>query len=331
MPRKDVHVPSGYLKADMHCHSHYSGLTGHMKAFEPMDCYSTPEQVYSLAKQRGMDLVTITDHDSIDGCLAFLEKHPDAPDFFIGEEVTVKVPQFNMKVHVAVYDISEEQHREITRLKSNFDDTIAYLRSNQILHALNHLFHDFPSNENGRGFLKKMVSSFDILEGINGALDEGHNLITQKISDLFPGTTLIAGSDAHTLLRLGTCFTACRAANKTEFLQQIRAGNTIIAGSYGHFHHKFNDAVGVYLNYFRDLVFRRKVHVHWPFWKEVRNALGWIVCLPVYCSGAFSVLAVRHWIEKFRQRDYESFVAEVRKSFDQPVGDYIFFNAENAE
>ena len=52
-----------------------------------------------------MDLVTITDHDSIDGCLSFLNKHPDAHDFFIGEEVTVKLPEFKASVHVGVYDI----------------------------------------------------------------------------------------------------------------------------------------------------------------------------------------------------------------------------------
>ena len=318
MPRKDVQVPPGYLKADMHCHSLYSGLTGHMTAFEPMDCYSTPEQVYDLAKKRGMDLVTITDHDSIDGCLAFLNKHPDSTDFFVGEEVTVLVPQFNKEVHVAVYDISEEQHREISRLKSSFDDTIDYLRANGIVHALNHLFHDFPANGNGKAFLEKMLSSFEILEGINGALDEGHNLITQRISELFPGKSMIAGSDAHTLLRLGTCFTACPAANRREFLQQIRAGSTLIGGSYGHFHHRLNDAVGVYLNYFMDLVFRRRVHTHWPLWKEIRNTLGWIVCLPVYCSGAFGFLALKHWIERFRQRDYESFIEELTGIFNRP-------------
>ena len=66
-----------YLKADLHCHSYFSGKTDHVTALEPMDCYSSPERVYRLAKARGMDIVTITDHDSIDGCLHFLNKHPE--------------------------------------------------------------------------------------------------------------------------------------------------------------------------------------------------------------------------------------------------------------
>jgi len=311
MPTRTVELPGGYLKADLHCHTYYSGKTGHMTAFEPMDSYSTPFALYDLAKKRGMDLVTITDHDSIDGCLAFLEKNPDAQDFFIGEEVTVQVPEFKKSVHVAVYNITEKQHREINRLKGNFDDTISYLRNDEILHALNHLFHSFPATKKGRDFLEKMINSFDLFEGLNGAIDKGHNAIMQRLAEYFPGKGLICGSDSHTLLRLGTCYTACKAATKEEYLRELKTGHTMIAGKYGHFHHMFNDAMGVYLNYFRDLVFRRQVHVHWPFWKEIRNALGWIVCLPVFFSGALGGLYVRYCIEKFRQKDYERLIADL--------------------
>jgi predicted metal-dependent phosphoesterase TrpH len=311
MPIKSVSIPSGYLKADMHCHTYHSGLTGHMEAFEPMDCYSSPQMLHDLAKKRGMDLVTITDHDSINGCLAFLEKNPDAEDFFIGEEVTVQVPEFKTNVHVAVYDITETQHKEITYLKKNFDDVITFLRTNKIIHALNHLFHGFHPTKQGRAFLEKMISSFNLMEGLNGAINTGHNSITQRLADRFPGKSLIAGSDSHTLLRLGSCFTACKAKNKKEFLQELRSGNTLIAGKYGHFYHPFNDAMGVYLNYFRDLVFRREVHVHWPLWKEVRNGAGWIVCLPVFFSGALGGLFVQQCIEKFRQPEYERLIAEI--------------------
>src|SRR5262249_27965508 len=206
MPHKNEILPPGYLKADMHCHTYHSGLTGHMTAFEPMDSYNSPERLYELAKQRGMDLVTITDHDSIDGCLAFLEKNPDAPDFFIGEEVTVQVPDFKKNVHVAIYDISEAQHREITYLKKNFDVTIVYLIQTNILYWLNHMLHCFPPSREGRRFLEKMLVSFGVFEGLNGGLDSGHNFITQRISELFPGKGMIAGSDSHTLLRLGSCY-----------------------------------------------------------------------------------------------------------------------------
>ena len=90
MPIKKIPIPSGYLKADMHCHTYHSGLTGHMKAFEPMDCYSSPQPYTTWPKKEEWIMVTITDHDSIDGCMAFLDKHSRLTRFFFGEEVTVR-------------------------------------------------------------------------------------------------------------------------------------------------------------------------------------------------------------------------------------------------
>jgi len=57
------------------------------------DCYNNPEDVYRIAKERGMSYVTITDHDSIDGALYLLNKFPDMNDFFIGEEVETYSPK----------------------------------------------------------------------------------------------------------------------------------------------------------------------------------------------------------------------------------------------
>jgi hypothetical protein len=227
---------------------------------------------------------------------------------------------------VAVYDITEAQHREISYLKANFADTIAYLRSEKIIHAMNHLFRCFPPSGKGRAFLEKMIASFDLFEGLNGAIDEGHNRIMQQLSEMFPGKGLIAGSDSHTLLRLGSCFTACRASNRKEFLEQLHQGKTLISGSYGYFHYMFNDAMGVYLNYFHDLVFRRHVHTHWPFWKELRNALGWIICLPVFFTGALAGLSVRYWIERLRQKDYERLTAEIRNQQNGVSGSMVLLS-----
>ena len=56
------------MKLDAHVHSFHSGVSSirplHLAMLE---CYNAPEDVYRLAKTRGMDLVTITDHDEISG------------------------------------------------------------------------------------------------------------------------------------------------------------------------------------------------------------------------------------------------------------------------
>ena len=73
----------------MHCHSVASRLTKPevRKALILPECATEPEAIYELAKRRGMDFVTITDHDTIDGALRLA----DRPDFFVSEELTARV------------------------------------------------------------------------------------------------------------------------------------------------------------------------------------------------------------------------------------------------
>ena len=52
------------------------------------ECATPPEEVYALAKRRGMDFVTITDHDTIDGALELADRQ----DVFVSEELTAASP-----------------------------------------------------------------------------------------------------------------------------------------------------------------------------------------------------------------------------------------------
>ena len=58
-------------RADLHCHSTASQVSklGVQRRAGLPECATPPEEVYELAKRRGMDFVTITDHDTIDGVL----------------------------------------------------------------------------------------------------------------------------------------------------------------------------------------------------------------------------------------------------------------------
>ena len=59
------------LKLDSHVHTQHSGQTTiYPLSLVMRESYNTPEGVYRLAKARGMDLVTITDHDQISGALS---------------------------------------------------------------------------------------------------------------------------------------------------------------------------------------------------------------------------------------------------------------------
>ena len=84
-------------RADLHCHSRFS-VFKYFRRANTRDCYNAPEDVYRIAKERGMSFVTLTDHDSIDGALYLLNKYPDMKDFFIGEEVETHQSAFRAPV-----------------------------------------------------------------------------------------------------------------------------------------------------------------------------------------------------------------------------------------
>src|SRR4029079_15443469 len=91
------------LRADLHVHTCHSKVSGTLPFLGSRDCYSKAADVYRVAKARGMDLVAITDHDSIGGSLELLNALPDARDVIVGEEVSCRLPDGDIEVHLGVY------------------------------------------------------------------------------------------------------------------------------------------------------------------------------------------------------------------------------------
>src|SRR5271169_3163382 len=91
-------------RVDLHCHSRASTEADEavLQAIRCPESYSEPGEVYAQAKQRGMDFVTITDHDSIGG----VEELADRPDVLVGEEVTCYFPEDLCKIHLLVWGIT---------------------------------------------------------------------------------------------------------------------------------------------------------------------------------------------------------------------------------
>src|SRR3954467_6408942 len=129
-------------RADLHCHSRFS-IFKYFRRANTRDCYNAPEDVYRVAKERGMSFVTLTDHDSIDGAVYFLNKYPDTKDFFIGEEIETYFPETGQRIHVGAWGISEAQHREVSRLRKNIRELVPYLKSEKMLFGVNHLFQNY--------------------------------------------------------------------------------------------------------------------------------------------------------------------------------------------
>jgi len=96
------------VRVDLHCHSTASEIAklGVQRALALPECATSPPEVYELAKRRGMDFVTITDHDTIDGALEL----EDRPDTFISEELTAWFRGEPQAVHVLCYGITPDDH-----------------------------------------------------------------------------------------------------------------------------------------------------------------------------------------------------------------------------
>src|SRR5436305_13065438 len=95
-------------RVDMQCHSTASQFSrlGVQRSLGLPECATPPEEVYSLAKRRGMDFVTITDHDTIDGCLEL----SDRPDVFVSEELTAWFRNEPQAVHILCWGIDRGHH-----------------------------------------------------------------------------------------------------------------------------------------------------------------------------------------------------------------------------
>src|SRR5215831_13847597 len=123
-------------RCDLHLHSRFSDRSEDwiFRRFDFPDSYSDPEELYDRAKAAGMDFVTITDHDRIEGCQAIARYR----DSFISEQVTTYFPQDPCKVNLHVWGISEAQHVEIARLRDDIFELQGYLLGHSIAHAVAH-------------------------------------------------------------------------------------------------------------------------------------------------------------------------------------------------
>src|SRR5436853_7758022 len=126
-------------KADLHVHSRFSDRSAEWIArrLDFPDSYSEPAELYETLRARGMDFVTITDHNRIEGCLEIAGQ----PGVFISEQVTTFFPEDRCQVHLLVWGIDEARHREIQSARDNIFELQKYLASNAIAHAVAHPFY----------------------------------------------------------------------------------------------------------------------------------------------------------------------------------------------
>ncbi len=217
-------------RADLHCHSTASqeSRLGVQRALGLPECATPPEEVYSLAKRRGMDFVTITDHDTIDG----VARIADRPDVFVSEELTARFRGEPQAVHVLCYGITRDDHDWLQAHAGDVEVVAAYLRENEIACALAHPFYAVAAPLQAR-HRRRLARLFDVWEVRNGARAPELNQPAAVYVDTHGGIG-VGGSDDHAGVDIGRTWTQTPAATTPgEFLGWIRAGCASAHGEQG--------------------------------------------------------------------------------------------------
>src|SRR5215211_4882722 len=183
-------------RIDLHCHSDASNKAAEaaLNAISCPECYSQPEEVYAQAKRRGMDFVTITDHDTICGVANISSR----PDVLVGEELTCWFPEDGCKMHVLVFGIGCEQHDRLQSCARNIYDVAEFLERNQIAHAVAHPIYR-QNDKLERWHLERLLLLFKGFECLNGAHSALHREAFEPVLDRLTRGEIQKLSERHGL------------------------------------------------------------------------------------------------------------------------------------
>lgn len=223
--------------------------------FSCPESYVDPLEQYDLCKLRGMDLVTLTDHDTLAGGLKLVDK----PDFFLSEEITARFPENGCVMHVLAWNIDPEQHAAIQERRDDVYALTDYLQDRSIAYGLAHPLLS-PNWKLDRDTFEKVLLLFPTFEVVNGLTDarienDLVDLMASVDEDVIARLSAkhrlrphgaqphvkaeTAGSDDHVHRRNGTVYTEIDAGRRgklgaTAFLASVVAGQGRVVGHNAH-------------------------------------------------------------------------------------------------
>jgi predicted metal-dependent phosphoesterase TrpH len=235
------------MKCDLHVHTRHSGMCN-IPGFQRFcrESYNDPQVVYETLKRRGMDLVTVTDHDSIDAA----EELRRFPDFFLSEEVTCTTPSCT-EIHVGVYGIEERHHVDLQRRRNDVPALAAYLEEQGLLFSINHVFSSLTGRRTEPDF-ELFEDLFPAMETLNGHIPRANNRAAAHLAEAWQKAP-VAGSDAHTLETLALTYTEVAGAEGIAgFLNALRKGRGRAAGASGSYAKLTRAVLGIGANLVRE-------------------------------------------------------------------------------
>lgn len=232
------------FRADLHVHSRHSDASGNagIRALRSSESFSEPEDLYRAQKARGMDFVTVTDHNTLDGSLAIAH----LPGTFLSCEFDTWFPEDAQRVHVVALGIGEDTFATANAARENVHDLVACLREADVTHYLAHPLFDMSGNLTPDS-VERMLLLFNVLEGRNGARTRRSNgllraiaaqLSREQLADMAERQgiepygetpwrkTLTGGSDDHSGLFAASAYTEAGGDGTPQgFLRAVAAGD----------------------------------------------------------------------------------------------------------
>lgn len=265
------------IRVDLHCHSSASSEAGEavLEALGCPESFSDPADVYAQAVRRGMDFVTITDHDSIQG----VAKLRHRADVIVGEELTCYFPEDGCKMHVLLWGIDEVHHATVQAIANDIYRVAEYIETHQIAHAVAHPVYR-QNDKLELWHLQRLLLMFKGFECLNGAHSILHRRAFEPMLDDLTPDSLAAlaekhgmqprwkepwikartgGSDDHGLFNIGRTWTEFPANVRTteDLLTCLREGRCRAGGEPGSSLKLAHNFYGVGIRYFTGRMARK--------------------------------------------------------------------------
>ena len=196
---------SQVLKVETHCHNVFSNFKNYPSKL-PYDCGVTIEEQLENAYLKKIDVMFVTNHNTLDGYSQILEYKQNHAKYqniriYPAEEITI-----NNKGHVLAYGIENEIRPGMT-----LDETLEEIRKQN---GVSCAAHPFAVSNGIREYAKKC----DIIESFNSNnIDIFSNLISEKFAKQ-NNLISIAGSDSHVKSTIGRSINTVESENNIDSL-----------------------------------------------------------------------------------------------------------------
>lgn len=236
-------------RCDLHVHSRYSTDSGNyaLRRARLGESYTDPERVYRVCKQRGMTFVTISDHNTLEGALRIAH----LPDTFLSVEVTTRFVEDDVPLHVLVWNLSEEDHRDLQPFRPSVVELVDLLRERGLPHALAHPLYRMGPPLTAT-HMERLLLLFSVWEGRNGARPKEANDLACRLAAAASkdylaklaerhgveppehvSIALSGGSDDHGAIDIATTWTEARGHTPATFLAAVTGGDGAPGGAHG--------------------------------------------------------------------------------------------------